>query len=85
LDRQESLGLLREAVADVLAAQPDAVTEQARFREDLGADSLDLIEIVTQLEERTGIPLPQAKLEHINTVAQALDLLPDGGRPADGA
>ena len=51
------------------------VTEDARFKEDLDADSLDLVELVMGLEERFDISVPEEDLEGVNTVGQAVDLV----------
>lgn len=74
LDRLESFAVLRDVVAEVLAIDADQVLEDAKFREDLDADSLDLVEIVMLLEDRLGISLPGQGLREIATVGQALDL-----------
>ena len=58
-----------------LSVEPDAVTEDARFKEDLDADSLDLVELVMGLEERFDISVPEEDLENVTTVGQAVDLV----------
>jgi acyl carrier protein len=55
--------------------EPDTVTEDARFKEDLDADSLDLVELVMGLEERFDISVPEEDLENVTTVGQAVDLV----------
>ena len=70
----ESMAVLRDVVAEVLAIDADKVHEEARFREDLAADSLDLVEIVMLLEDRLGLSLPGQGLKEVATVGQALDL-----------
>jgi acyl carrier protein len=59
----------------VLAVDPSAVTEEARFKEDLDADSLDLVEFVMALEERFDISVPEEELDGVTKVGQALDLV----------
>ena len=54
---------------------PDTVVEDARFKEDLDADSLDLVELVMGLEERFDISVPEEDLENVGTVGQAVDLV----------
>ena len=66
---------VREAATEVLGVDPDSVTEEARFGEDLDADSLDLVELVMALEERFDITVPENELEGINTVGEALTLV----------
>lgn len=75
MDRAEAFAILREAAVEVLAVDPSAVTEEARFKEDLDADSLDLVEFVMALEERFDISVPEEDLEGIETVGQALTLV----------
>ena len=75
MDRDEALSALREVAVDVLSVEPDQVTEGARFKEDLDADSLDLVELVMELEERFDIQVPEEDLENVSTVGNAVDLV----------
>ena len=75
MERAEALGTLKEVAAEVLSVDPDQVTEAARFKEDLDADSLDLVELVMGLEERFDIEVPEEDLEGVTTVGQAVDLV----------
>ncbi|HVW35356.1 MAG TPA: acyl carrier protein [Acidimicrobiia bacterium] len=75
MDRAEAFGILKEAAVEVLAVDPSAVTEEARFKEDLDADSLDLVEFVMALEERFDISVPEEDLDGVDTVGQALTLV----------
>ena len=75
MERDEVLAALREVAVEVLSVEPDAVTEQARFKEDLDADSLDLVELVMGLEERFDVTIPEEDLEGVATVGQAVDLV----------
>jgi len=59
----------------VLSVEPTRVTETARFKEDLDADSLDLVELVMGLEERFDIEVPEDDLEGVTTVGHAVDLV----------
>ena len=61
----------------MLNVEPDAVTEEARFKEDLDADSLDLVEFVMALEEEFDITVPEEALEGVTTVGQAVSLVSD--------
>jgi acyl carrier protein len=74
MERAEVFAVLQSAAAETLSVEPDQVTEQARFKEDLGADSLDLVEFVMALEEQLDIAVPEEDLDGIATVGQALDL-----------
>ena len=75
MEREEVVVALREVAVDVLSVDPDAVVEEARFKEDLDADSLDLVELVMGLEERFDISVPEEDLENVGTVGQAVDLV----------
>ncbi len=75
MERAEAFAILKEAAVEVLAVDPSAVTEEARFKEDLDADSLDLVEFVMALEERFDISVPEEDLDGVDTVGQALTLV----------
>jgi acyl carrier protein len=75
MDRSDALSTIREVAVEVLSVEPDAVIEEARFKEDLDADSLDLVELVMGLEERFDIEVPEEDLEGVTTVGQAVDLV----------
>jgi acyl carrier protein len=75
MEREEVVVALREVAVDVLSVDPDAVVEGARFKEDLDADSLDLVELVMGLEERFDISVPEEDLEGVATVGNAVDLV----------
>jgi len=70
-----ALTALREVAVEVLSVEPDVVTEEARFKEDLDADSLDLVELVMGLEERFDISVPEEDLDELTTVGHAVDLV----------
>jgi acyl carrier protein len=75
MERSDALTTIKDVAAEVLSVDPDQVTETARFKEDLDADSLDLVELVMGLEERFDIEVPEDDLEGVTTVGQALDLV----------
>ena len=75
MERDEVLSALREVAVEVLSVEPDSVVEEARFKEDLDADSLDLVELVMGLEERFDISVPEEDLEGVATVGNAVDLV----------
>jgi acyl carrier protein len=74
MDRTDVFAILQSAAAETLSVDAADVTEQARFKEDLGADSLDLVEFVMALEERLDISVPEEDLDGVTTVGQALAL-----------
>lgn len=66
---------VREIVAQQLGKNVDQVTPEASFRDDLGADSLDVVELVMALEEEFGIQIPDEDAEKITTVGQAIEYI----------
>lgn len=75
MDRSDALTALRSAAADVLQVEPDNVVESASFAEDLDADSLDLVELVMQLEDSLGLTIEEDELADVRTVGDALDVI----------
>ena len=64
---------IRQIIADQLGVKKEEVTDGAKFVDDLGADSLDTVELVMALEEEFGVEIPDEDAEKITTVQQALD------------
>ena len=71
------LDKIKEMVAENLGVDADTVTEASSFKEDLGADSLDLFELVMALEEEFGIEIPTEDLEQIATVGDVIKYIND--------
>lgn len=65
----------KKCAVEVLQVSPEQVTLEARFGDDLDADSLDLVELVMALEEAFDVEVPEDELEGIETVGQAYDLV----------
>ena len=65
----------KKCAVEVLQVAPEQVTMDAKFGDDLDADSLDLVELVMALEEEFGIEVPEEELEGVETVGQAYDLV----------
>ena len=65
----------KKCAVEVLQVSPEQVTMEAKFGDDLDADSLDLVELVMALEEAFGVEVPEDELEGIQTVGQAFDLI----------
>jgi acyl carrier protein len=75
VDDDELFTRFRKCAVEVLSVSEDQVTLDARFGDDLDADSLDLVELVMALEEEFNIEVPEEDLEGIETVRQARDLV----------
>jgi acyl carrier protein len=70
-----SFETFKKCAVDVLSVDADKVTMDARFSEDLGADSLDLVEFVMALEEAFDVSVDESELDGVETVRQAYDLV----------
>ncbi len=84
---QELFGRFKKCAVEVLSVDESAVTPEAKFGDDLDADSLDLVELVMALEEEFGVEVPEDELEGIETVGQAYELVVsklDGGGADSG-
>ena len=66
---------VREIVADQLSVEAGIVTPQARFVEDLGADSLDVVELVMRFEEEFEVEIPDEDAEKLTTVGAAVSYI----------
>ena len=66
---------MKEIIAEQLSVEADTVTEASSFKEDLGADSLDLFELVMALEEEYDIEIPTEDLEQIATVGDVISYI----------
>jgi acyl carrier protein len=71
----ETFARFRKCAVEVLSVDEDRIVVEAKFGDDLDADSLDLVELVMALEEEFGIEVPEDDLEGIETVGQAYDLV----------
>ena len=72
---QQLFDRFKKCAIDVLAVDAAKVTLEAKFKEDLGLDSLDLVEFVMALEEEFGISVPESDLEGVDTVGKAFNLV----------
>ena len=66
---------MKEIIAEQLSVDAETVTEASSFNEDLGADSLDLFELVMALEDEYSVEIPAEDLEQLTTVGQVMDYL----------
>ena len=63
---------IKQIIADQLGVKKEEVTDNAKFVDDLGADSLDTVELVMALEEEFGVEIPDEEAEKLITVGDAL-------------
>lgn len=66
---------LKKVIAEVLNVDPDEITMETTFVDDLGADSLDVFQIIMGIEEEFDIEIPAEKAEKISTVEEAVELI----------
>jgi len=73
MTREEVLARIREHLSTELEIDPTRIQPETRFKEDLEADSLDLVELVVELEDSYGLRIPDEQAARILTVGQAAD------------
>jgi acyl carrier protein len=66
---------IKDIIVDLLGVEPEKVTMEADLREDLGADSLDLVELIMEFEERFGESISDEDAQQIKTVGQAVQFV----------
>lgn len=70
---------MKEIISEQLSCDADVITEESSFKDDLGADSLDLFELVMALEEKYGIEIPAEELADLTTVGSVMNYLKEKG------
>ena len=70
---------MKEIIAEQLSVEADTVTEASSFKEDSGADSLDLFELVMALEDEYSVEIPAEDLEQLTTVGEVMNYLKGKG------
>ena len=75
LDRDQVLAKVREHLSSELEVDPGRIEDSTRFKDDLDADSLDLYELVMELEDSYGITVSEADAARIETVGDAVDFV----------
>ncbi len=75
MNRAEVFNLVRDHLAEELEVDPAEIAEGARFKQDLNADSLDLYELVMELEDRYGISVSEQQAARIETVGDAVNFV----------
>ncbi|MBR2500646.1 MAG: acyl carrier protein [Clostridia bacterium] len=66
---------IKEIISEQLGVDEDSIKMDTSFTDDLGADSLDLVELIMALEEEFDIEMPDGEIENINTVSDAVNFL----------
>jgi acyl carrier protein len=75
MNRDDVVTLVREHLAEELEVEIEEITERSRFKEDLDADSLDLYELVMELEDRYGVAVSEEQATRIHTVGDAVSFV----------
>jgi acyl carrier protein len=73
MKKEEIMSKVKAVVAEKLNVGEDQVTEEAKFVEDLGADSLDQVELIMALEDEFELKIPEEEAEKLTTVGSAVD------------
>jgi acyl carrier protein len=73
LDRTKAVEEVRSILVEQLGVDPGEVSEESSFQEDLNADSLDLVELIMEMEDRFEMKIPDEEAEKISTVGEAVD------------
>jgi len=71
--REEIFERVKSVLSEQLGVDENEITEDASFQEDLDADSLDLVELIMELEDNFGMKIPDEDAQKITTVGQAVD------------
>jgi len=75
VDRAQALSELQSILVEQLGVDASEVVETASFSEDLNADSLDLVEMIMEMEDKFGVKIPDEDAEKITTVGDAVDYI----------
>lgn len=75
MERDDVFALVRDHLAEELEVEPERIAEGTRFKQDLDADSLDLYELVMELEDRYGISVSEEQAARIETVGDAVSFV----------
>ncbi len=74
-NKEQVFDKVRQIIVDQLGVDEEEVTSEASFIDDLGADSLDIVELIMALEEEFGLEIPDDEAEKISTVSDAVEYI----------
>lgn len=77
MDSEQIFEKVKKVIVEQLGVEEETVTLDASFLEDLGADSLDVVDFIMELEEEFGLEIPDEDVEKISTVRNAVDYILD--------
>ncbi len=80
MKKDELFAKIKSIVADKLSISEDQITEEASFIDDLGADSLDTVELVMALEDEFDLDIPDDEAEKLTTVGKAIEYVLNNGK-----
>ena len=83
VNKEQLFEQIREVIVEQLGVEPEKVTLEARFREDLEADSLDQVELIMEFEDEFDMSIPDEEAEKIQTVGAAIDYIVNVARSRD--
>ncbi len=75
MDRKEIMGKVRKIISEKLGVEEEKVVEEAKLIDDLGADSLDLVDLIMDLENEFGVKVDDSDIEKISTVGEVVDYI----------
>ena len=79
MSSEEVFDKVKEIIVEQLGVAENAVTEEASFIDDLGADSLDIVELIMALEEEFDMEIPDTDAEKVVTVGDVVEYIKDNG------
>lgn len=79
MTKEEILGQMKDMLVEQLGVDEGDITMEASFQDDLDADSLDLVEMIMEMEDKFGVKIPDDEAEKIRTVGEAVEYVAANG------